>query len=312
MSVGRLLAVSVDLDGPGCYHAIHGLGPPGDHLLAVHYTAGLVRFLELLGEVGVRATLFAVGRDLERPACIEVIREAAAAGHEVANHTLDHHYGLTRMDAGIVRGEIDGGADRIREATGEPPAGFRAPGYHLSEVIVRILGESGYEYDASLLPSPPYYMAKVASMGWMWARRRRSGAIAGHPGMVLSPNRPFRMGRPFWLPGRGLPELPCTVVPAARIPFIGTSLALAGRDGAVAAARLVGHKRFVGLEFHALDLMDADLDGLRDVASHQPDLRVPLDRRRETFASVLRTLLGRGFEPVTLRDARARLFPGQP
>ena len=126
--------------------------------------------------------------------------------------------------------------------------------------------------------------------------------------MVLAPNGPYRMGRAYWRRGDGLAEMPCTVIPRVRVPFIGTSLALAGPRMARWMARSLIGARFVGLEFHALDLMDGEGDGLELLARHQPDLRIVTERKRLVFLSVLDTFLDAGFRSVTLDSAVRRIF----
>ncbi len=302
-----LLCVSVDLDGPGCYHEIHGLPGPDESLADRHYARGLARFLSLFDELGIRATLFAIGRDLERPRCADVLADACSRGHEAANHTMSHPYAFSRLDRRAARDEIRQAAERIRSAAGESPSGFRAPGYHINDAIVSELVELGYAYDASLLPSPAYYLAKVGVMTWMRATGRRSRSVAGHPGMTLSPSRPYRMGRSYWREGSGLPELPCSVLPLVRVPFIGTTLSLAGRSRAAMMARIAARGLWAGLEFHAIDLMD-EMDGLGPLSGYQPDVRVGVEEKTATFREVLRILLDAGFASVTHASAVRRLF----
>jgi hypothetical protein len=303
----RLLCVSVDLDGPGCYHEIHGLEEPDPGLADRHYSRGLSRFLSLFDDLGVSATLFAIGRDLELERCAHILADACSRGHEAANHTMNHPYGFSRLEPDAVRDEIRSAAARIRDATGESPRGFRAPGYHINDGIVAVLEELGYAYDASLLPSPAYYLAKVGVMTWMRATGRRSRSLAGHPGMTLAPSRPFRMGSSYWRAGSGLPELPCSVLPVVRVPFIGTTLSLAGRSRAEMMARIAARGRWVGLEFHAIDLMD-EMDGLGALGGHQPDVRVGVEEKTATFRHVLGLLLDSGFRSVTHASAVDRLF----
>ena len=62
----RSTILSVDLDDVGCYHAIHGLPPPGPEVAGAVLERCLPRFLEVLEELGSRATFFVVGRDLQR------------------------------------------------------------------------------------------------------------------------------------------------------------------------------------------------------------------------------------------------------
>jgi hypothetical protein len=308
MARERLLCVSVDLDGLDCYHEIHGLGEPGEELADRHYSRGLARFLDLFDELGIQATLFAIGRDLAHPRCAAILADACSRGHEAANHTMSHPYAFSRLDPDAVREEIRSGAEHVRTATGQSPVGFRAPGYHVNDAIVSALEELGYAYDASLLPSPAYYLAKVSVMTWMRATGRRSRSVAGHPGMTLSPCRPYRMGRSYWLPGSGLPELPCSVLPLVRVPFIGTTLSLAGPSRAAWMARIAARGRWVGLEFHAIDLMDAPGDGLQALSGYQPDVRVGIDEKTDTFRRVLGILLDGGFRSLTHASAVKRLF----
>jgi hypothetical protein len=298
------------MDGPGCYHEIHGLEPPDESLSAIHYTSGLTRLLELFDELGIRSTIFAIGRDLARPECADVLAGACRLGHEAANHTQNHPYAFSRLDTGAIRAEIEEGAASIEAATGVRPRGFRAPGYHINDTITSILAEEGVGYDASLLPSPAYYLAKVGVMSWMRVRGRTSRSVAGHPGMILSPNRPYRMGRSYWREGDGLVELPCSVLPAVRVPLIGTTFSLAGEARARLMARAAARMRYVGLELHAIDMMD-EVDGLLSLSAHQPDLRIPLATKTDAFRAVLSTLMDRGFTPLTLDDAARRLFPDQ-
>ena len=308
MARERLLCVSVDLDGPGCYHEIHGLPEPPAGLADSHYRLGLARFLSLFEELGIKATLFAIGRDLGSPRCAAILADACASGHEAANHTMTHPYAFSRLDRDAVRDEIGAASERIREVTGRAPAGFRAPGYHINDGIVSVLEELGYAYDASLLPSPAYYLAKVGVISWMRATGRRSRSVAGHAGMTLSPRVPYRMGTSYWRRGSGLPELPCSVLPAVRVPFIGTTLSLAGRSRSAMMARIAARGSWVGLEFHAIDLMDDRADGLDSLTGHQPDVRVGVDEKMATFRQVLAILLDSGLTSVTHASAVHRLF----
>ncbi len=308
MTAAKIISVSVDLDGIDCYHAIHGLAAPPDSLGDAHMTAGLARFLDLFALLGIRSTLFTVGRDVAREASRGVLLRARDAGHEIANHTLDHRYDFSRLPPGDMEEQVAGGARAIEDATGAKVVGFRAPGYIVNDGVIGLLARSGYAYDASLLPSPSYHAAKAAVIGVMKARGRESRSIIGGAGMMLAPAEPYRTGTPYWRRGAGLPELPCSVLPVARVPFIGTTIALAGGSAALAMARAASLGSFVGLEFHAMDLMDARMDGLDALEPVRADVRISVGRKRRIFESVIRGLMGRGFEPMTLAGAALRLF----
>jgi len=91
----RLAAVSVDLDEIGCYAAIHGLEPPDEDAGRAIYRRALPRLGRLFDELSIRATFFAIGRDVDGENAPR-LRALAEAGHEIANHSASHLYDLTR------------------------------------------------------------------------------------------------------------------------------------------------------------------------------------------------------------------------
>ena len=85
------------------------------------YTPQVLRLLE---KYGVRATFSMIGESVSSyPA---IVRDVAAAGHTIINHTWDHA-DLTRLRAAAQRAEIARATDAIHAATGERPRMFRAP-----------------------------------------------------------------------------------------------------------------------------------------------------------------------------------------
>jgi peptidoglycan/xylan/chitin deacetylase (PgdA/CDA1 family) len=80
------------------------------------------RYLDLLGERGLRATFFVVGREAE--GCPELVERMANEGHEVANHGYRHVDHLVRAD--VVR-DVGRGADVIESITGVRPRLYRPP-----------------------------------------------------------------------------------------------------------------------------------------------------------------------------------------
>jgi len=83
------------------------------------------RILDLLGEAGVRATFFVIGRNAAtRPQLLERI---FANGHIVANHSFDHsHFDLFR-GWGYWNNQLLRTDDLIAEIIGKRPAMFRPP-----------------------------------------------------------------------------------------------------------------------------------------------------------------------------------------
>ena len=300
----KLCAVSVDLDEIPNYFQIHGLAEPGPLARHAVYDVAIDRLLAMATAAGLPLTLFAVGADLERPESATKLRQAREAGHEMANHSLDHRYDLTRMERAEIAHQIAAGADAVERATGERPVGFRAPGYTITDQVFSVLRELDVLYDSSVFPCPAYYLAKGAALGWIRLRGRRSHSVLDTPRVLAAPTGPYRAGTPYWKAGDGVLELPIQVTRGLRLPVIGTSLTLAGPARARLLARMCVGDPFVNLELHGIDVLDA-ADGLDALLPFQPDVRVRRARKLESLHAAFDTLRSAGYSFVTLREAAA-------
>lgn len=296
-----ICSVSIDLDSISCYTEIHGLDSHIVHLPDISkapdliYSHALPRFLELLQKHHIRATLFVVGRDVQHPQHAQILQEAADRGHELANHTYNHPYRLIAMSADDIVSEISMGAAAISDLlpNNQSIAGFRCPGYNTSSKILAILRQQGYLYDSSIFPCPPYYLAKAMILGWMSLQKRQSRSIIGSPRVLFSPTHPYKPGIDPHHPSEDqaftnqqeLWELPISVIPGIRLPFIGTSIALYPRYLLPSMTwAITRHNPFLNLEFHGIDLLDIeDHISLNALASYQPDLHIPLVEKHKRF-----------------------------
>lgn len=293
MSPRRTL-VSVDLDGIGCYHAIHGLPAPASSQAGIVLERCLPRFLALFDELGVRATFFVIGHELEdSPRGVAVLREAVAAGHELGNHSHAHAYDLSRWSAAAQRDDLARCDAALREL-GAAPLGFRAPGYSHDAQLLASVDALGYRYDSSALPSPTYYLAKLGAMALHALAGRRSHSLVRGAGSFLGPREDHDVA------GTGLRELPISAMGPLRLPLVGTFL-LAGPAWPRRALHRASLARDrVHLELHGIDLADERDDGITPALLRvQPELRTPLSIRRERLAQWLRE---RG-DATPLRDA---------
>lgn len=304
-----LASISVDLDGLGHYAAIHGLGAevvPDEARGLVHRVA-VPRFAELVEGVGGRGTLFVIGAEVDAAARAP-LEGVLRRGHELASHSHRHDYALSRAsqeDIGRDLAEAEG----VLAGLGAPrPLGFRAPGYTLSPALLRAVASRGYAYDASIFPAAPYWAAKALTLGWLRIRRRRSAAILDTPRVLLSPRLPYRpdLDRPERRGNAPLLELPMSVTPGARLPFIGTFVVLAPWPLVRGAyARLRGAP-FLSLELHAVDLLGPE-DGLPVALTRtQPDLALPLGTKLARLREVLEWV-ARDFQVVPLKEAARSL-----
>lgn len=82
------------------------------------------RLLDILGNEGVKATFFLIGRSVA--AYPQIARQIVEQGHEVGNHTWNHPF-LAEMPFASVLSEIDRTNRIIEDTTGKSPHVFRPP-----------------------------------------------------------------------------------------------------------------------------------------------------------------------------------------
>jgi len=274
----RCAAVNVDIDSLYLYYRLHDL----DESRATNavWERGVVRFAELFDEVGIKASFYVVSDDLLKwPEARRICGELAAAGHEIGSHTASHPYDLIYKDAATIADEVEQSMDVLSEVRGTPVTGFRAPGYHMAPAVYDAVKQAGYRYSSSLFPSWPYHLAKWGVMAGMRLRGKKSKAIAGDPKILIASRHPHYR--------RDLLELPVTVLPGIRFPFIGTSLIAFGQRGYALTKPLLKPLSFVNLEFHGIDMCDLEQDGIDPALLKQPDLKVPLKEKRATIKRAL-------------------------
>jgi len=109
------------------------------------------RLLGLLAEHDQHATFFATGRfAAEFP---DVVKAIVADGHEVASHSFDH-IPIHRIGGPpAFRDDLHRSVSLLRELTGQPVLGFRAPCWAIADASYRwvldALADEGLRYDSS-------------------------------------------------------------------------------------------------------------------------------------------------------------------
>jgi hypothetical protein len=250
-----ILTVQVDVDTTAHLLEFYGqVGAPRDGVDPV-YTLAVPRFADVFAALGIRATFFVTGRELEEPPARALVRRLTAGGHEIANHSYSHPYGFSRLPCPVKHDEIVRTHRVIAETTGTPPVGFRAPGWDLDEATLQLLEQLGYVYDSSVFPSP-----FTRALRWcqpLFGRRQRSGY--GPLALACAPRDPYhpRPTAPWRRRHTGsLWEIPLTVVSPLRLPFYST-LHLPAPDALFyASARWV--RGNCSYTFHAVDLLGPD------------------------------------------------------
>jgi polysaccharide deacetylase family protein (PEP-CTERM system associated) len=165
--------------------------PAGTSPRAPHVTRRILEFLE---RHHARATFFVVGELAE--ANPDLVREIAAAGHELGLHGFRHDP-LTELTPDGLRDDCTRGKALLEDLSGSAVHGFRAPTFSLvpdSAWVPDVLAATGFTYSSSVLP------ARNPLYGW--------------PGQPRTPSR--------W--PSGIVELPCPVTNVAgrnALPYLG-------------------------------------------------------------------------------------------
>jgi polysaccharide deacetylase family protein (PEP-CTERM system associated) len=126
---------------------------PDGHRYAERVPLLVGRYLDILARRGLRCTFFTVGDVARRyPA---LVRELAAAGHEIACHGSDH-IPLDRMGPDRFRDDLARNLADLADAGAGEVRGFRAPVYSLTERTRwawEVMAELGIRYSSSVLPA---------------------------------------------------------------------------------------------------------------------------------------------------------------
>lgn len=143
--------LSLDLDNKWAYMRTHGDARWESYPSYLPYVVPLI--LHTLKQLDLRITVFVVGQDAELSLNAEALQSIVSGGHEIANHSFNHHPWLQRYTIDELTQELEKTEAALRKFTDQPLVGFRAPGYSLSGDVLDILCQRGYRYDCSTLPT---------------------------------------------------------------------------------------------------------------------------------------------------------------
>ena len=118
-----------------------------DKVLAISFDAAwgsaqTPALLDILDEYGVKTTFFLVGIWVERYP--ELVKEMAARGHEIGNHSTTHPQ-MSKISEAKIREELKITSDRIEQLTGIRPTLFRPPYGDYDDKVVSVSRAEGYE-----------------------------------------------------------------------------------------------------------------------------------------------------------------------
>jgi peptidoglycan/xylan/chitin deacetylase (PgdA/CDA1 family) len=182
---------------------------------------GMRRALDLLDEVPARATFFTTAAFAQaRP---ELVREAAARGHEIASHGMTH--------TGFQHEDPERSRRTLEEISGVRVRGFRRARFAATDPM--LIRGAGYDYDSSINPI------------WMPGRYNR----------LRSPRRAHALG--------DLVEIPVSATPLVRFPLFWLAFKNSpGWMIRVATRWALAADGYAALCFHPWELCDLSGSGL--------------------------------------------------
>ncbi len=303
-SMDRSIAsISLDLDNKWSYLKTHG--DDAWSSLPSYLDLVVPRILEFLDHRRIQITVFVVGEDAAQPANRAALASIAQAGHEIGNHSFHHEPWLHEYTRQQLIDELAASESAILQATGQRPVGFRGPGFSVSEEVLRVLGERGYRYDATLFPTflgplaRAYYFLRSNLNRQQRSQRK---ALFGKMRDGFRPLRPFEWN----LPEGRLVEIPVTTMPLLKLPIHLSYLLYLSKFSPWLARSYFWQSiklcRLLGVE-PSLLLHPLDFLGAEDAAdlSFFPGMDLSASHKLKIVAAAFDQLT-RNFRPVTVLE----------
>lgn len=209
-------SLSLDLDNKWSYLKTHG--DTGWEKWPSYLPIVVPRVLKFLADRQLLITWFIVGQDAAMPEHHDVLKSIAEAGHEIGNHSYQHEPWLHLYQAAEIDAELAKAEASIEAATGQRPLGFRGPGFSLSETVLRVLIQRGYEFDCSTFPT---YLGPLArAYYFMTAKlpkeeKSKRAKLFGTTGDGFRPLKSYE----WILDNERLLEIPVTTFPLLKTPI---------------------------------------------------------------------------------------------
>jgi polysaccharide deacetylase family protein (PEP-CTERM system associated) len=137
--------------------------------------------LDLFARRNVRSTFFILGWVAERHP--QLVREIAAAGHEIACHSYLHQL-ITTQTREEFRADVRRAKSVLEDISGHEVIGYRAPTYSIMRETLwalDVLVEEGFRYDSSIFPVHHDRYGIPDAERHLHVIRRATGEIAEFP-----------------------------------------------------------------------------------------------------------------------------------
>jgi len=123
---------------------------------------GLAILMDILDEIGMKATFFAEASTLRK------VDAGLLSGHEVGMHGVDHEDLTLIKDADKKRRIFEEASLAVKDAVGKAPESFRAPYMKMDEETIEMLPEFGIKVDSSSYAVASRSMVPERTSGGIW------------------------------------------------------------------------------------------------------------------------------------------------
>ncbi len=296
-------SLSLDLDNKWSYMKTHG--DAGWEAFPSYLPRVVPTILDVLKSLDLQITFFIVGQDAALAVNHEPLAAIAAAGHEIANHSFHHEPWLHEYTREQLVEEFERSETAILAATGAQTVGFRGPGFSYSKLVLEVLSERGYRYDASTFPT---FLGPIARAYYMLHSRLTKADRTQRKALFGSAKAGFMSLRPYrWTSlGSQMIEIPVTTMPWFKVPihfsyimYLATFSRLLARTYFQSALTFCWLNRIEpSILLHPLDFLGADSE---PVLSYFPGMSLPSETKVEIARDCLASLAGM-FEAGTILD----------
>jgi hypothetical protein len=267
------------------------------------------RVLELLRSQGLKITFFIVGQDAVLEKNAGALKQIAAAGHEIGNHSFRHEPWLHLYSDEELETELKSAEEAIEKVTGFKTRGFRGPGFSFSAATLTTLKRMDYQYDASTFPT---FLGPLARLYYFMKSNLSKAELKTRKALFGKFSEGFRPLKPYrWKTGAGeLTEIPVTTMPVFKVPIhasyilylscYSTGLAMFYFRCALLLCRMTGTQPSILL--HPLDFLGGDDE--KDL-SFFPAMNLAGEKKMAMMGRILETLKDR-FEVVPMGEHARR------
>ncbi|MBF0275854.1 MAG: polysaccharide deacetylase family protein [Nitrospinae bacterium] len=277
-----------------------------DECKPVIYKKAVPRMLEILDEVGIKATFFIISKDIVNGESKKAVRTIYTMGHEVANHSANHRH-LFNMSLEETRQDMLESSKILSEIIGENIVGYRGPSLTLNNHLMEILLELGYEYDSTTNPTL-FFITEWLYLSLISPSKRNSPSwfFVKH---AFAPSTPYRIIPPCFFKksenGKMI-ELPISHVPFLQVPFYATFHFLFPFS-----YHLFKHLYYINktavYHAHGLDFLDINEDNIPPSYTKHPGMNLPWSEKKKYFKKVFTELKNNYSSVGTARDMARKI-----